>query len=124
MAWAKKNHLNYYVAGYSTVMAVLGGLLIAGLSYRYSEHSKSYKVAKTRTTAWAAALGLGLGVAVAVMQVPSTQQGKLRSLLISVAIATLLTPAVTYVSFVAFRRLHISRRGETARPSSDRLDLR
>lgn len=123
LAWAKNNHLNYYVAGYSAVMAIAAGLVISGLAYRFSEHSKSYKLAKTRSTAWAVALGLGLGVTVAVMQVPSTQQGKLRSLLISVGVATLVTPAVTHVSFIIFRRLHIYRRGDSARPSSDRMDL-
>lgn len=123
LAWAKKNHLNYYIAGYSAVSSILAGLAISGLAYRFSEHSKSYTLAKARTTAWAAALGLGMGVAIAVIQVPSTEQGKLRSLLISVGIATLAMPAVARTSFVVFRRIHIYRRGETARPSSDRMDL-
>ena len=123
LVWAKTNHLNYYMAGYSTVMSILAGFVISALAYRFTEKSKSYKLAKVRTTAWAAALGLGLGVAVAVMQVPSTQQGKLRSLLISVAISTLATPAVTYANFVAFRRLHILIRGKSGRPSSTRMDL-
>lgn len=121
--WAKKNHLNYYIAGYSGVMALLAGATIAGLSYRYSERSKLYSVAKSRTTAWAAALGLGIGVAVAVMQVPSVQQGKSKSLLISVAVAGIATPAITYLSFGAFRRLHIRRAGRRARLSSERMDL-
>lgn len=123
LAWAKKNHLNYYIAGYSAVMAALAGISIAGLSYRYSERSKLYKVAKVRTTAWAVALGLGIGVAVAVMQVPSAQQGKSRSMIISVTIASLLTPVITYGSFVAFRGIHIRRVGKRGRRSSERMDL-
>lgn len=123
LKWAKKNHLNYYVAGYSGVMALLAGISIAGLSYRYSERSKLYGVAKARTTAWAGALGLGIGVAVAVMQVPSVQQGKLKSLLISVAIAGVATPAITYATFVFIRRLHIRQAGKRGRRSSERMDL-
>ncbi|MBU3666070.1 MAG: hypothetical protein FGM15_09390 [Chthoniobacterales bacterium] len=122
-AWAKKNHLNYYLAGYAAVMAIAAGVSISGLSYRFSERSKLYSVAKARTTAWGAALGMGLGVAVAVMQVPSKQQGKLLSLIVCMTVATLATPLVTYISFAGFRRLHILRAGKRGRPTSVRMDL-
>lgn len=123
VAWAKQNHLNYYLAGYAAAMAVAAGVSLSGLSYRFSERSKLYSVAKVRTTAWGAALGAGLGVAVAVMQVPSKQQGKLLSLIICIVVATLATPIVTYTSFAGFRLLHIIRAGKRGRPSSTRMDL-